>query len=149
MVDLAVLVPSLRSVLVGAAVAVGIAALPSPHHDGHRIRLTLDAPPSQYANTTYLSVFTEGGDVTIATDYDDLIPIRFETRAEYIDGCRWLGTETLTPIDATHYAYSYEEERLSCPSGAPYVDVIYTPRQGVVTVEPYAGHSTRFMMWKP
>jgi hypothetical protein len=149
MVDLAVVAPSMRSIVAGAAVAIGLAQLPSPHADGHAVRLTLEAPPPAHEGTIYLSVFTDGRDVTIATDYDDLVPIRFETRAWVSDGCRWLGSETLTPIDRTHYAYAYDEEVLECERGAPFITTVKTPRQGVVTVVPFAGHSTRFMMWKP
>jgi hypothetical protein len=145
MMDLAVRVPSLRSVVAGAAVAIGIAALPGATAMSG-IKLTLDAPPPEHPQTIYFSVFTEGGDVTIATDHPSLVPLRFETRAEVNDGCRWLGIETLTPLDATHYAYSYEEEILSCLPGAPFLETIKTPRRGVVTVETYAGHSMRFMM---
>jgi hypothetical protein len=145
MVDSAVPVTSLRSVVAGAAVAIGIAALPAVA-PVHGIKLTLDAPPPEHPHTIYFSVFTEGGDVTIATDVDGLVPLRFKTTANVTDGCRWLGTETLTPIDATHYAYSYEEEILSCVPGAPFIPTIKTPRNGIVTVEPYAGYSMRFMM---
>ena len=151
MVDLAVVAPSMRSIVAGAAVAIGIFQLPSAHPGAHRIRMTLDAPPPEHAGTLYLSVFTDGGDVTVTTDYDDLVPLRFETRAFVNDGCRWLGTEMLTPIDSAHYAYAYDEERLSCEPGGPTIETIKTPRQGIVTVEPLpdSGHSTRFMMWKP
>jgi hypothetical protein len=149
MVDLAVVAPSMRSIVAGAAVAIGLAQLPSTHADGHAVRLTLEAPPPAHAGTIYLSVFSDGRDVTIATDYDELVPIRFETRAWVSDGCHWLGSETLTPIDRTHYAYAYDEAVLACEPGAPFVDTVKTPRQGVVTVTPYSGHSTRFMMWKP
>jgi hypothetical protein len=150
MVDLAVAVPSVRSIVAGLAVVIGIAQLPATHRSGaHRVRLTLEAPPPEHQGTLYISAFSDGGDVTITTDYDDLVPLRIETRAYLNDGCRWLGTETLTPMDATHYAYAYDEDILSCEPGAPYIETMKTPRQGVVTVEPYDGYSTRFMMWKP
>jgi len=149
MVDLAVVAPSMRSIVAGAAVAIGIIQLPSAHENVHRVRMTLEAPPPERAGTLYLSVFSDGGDVTVTTDYDQLPPFRFFTRAYVSDGCRWLGTETMTPIDANHYAYAYDEDVLSCDPGAPFIDTIKTPRQGIVTVMPYVGYSTRFMMWKP
>ena len=142
----ALVAPSLRWTVMGAAIAAAIAVMPPEHPGAHRYMLTLSAPPPTEKGTIYLSVF-EDGDVTFATDYDGLFGLRFETTAWLSDGCKWLGYETLEPADATHYTYTYDEEILECRDGAR--PGIKTPREGIVTVEPYGGHSTRFMMWKP
>ena len=128
----------------GAAVAAALAFAPRSHSDVYKHRLVLAAPDEPHA--IYLSVFGDG-DVTIASHDAGLEPLRFETRAYVSDGCRWLGIETLTPIDDAHYAYSYDEKILSCEPGA--TPCRKTPRGGVVTALPYDGHSTRFMMWNP
>lgn len=133
----------------GAAVLAALAVLPSAPSAVHRYRLTLDAPreiPEPGHEIFYLSVF-EDGDVTIATDEDHLAGMRFESTAWERDGCKWRGIETLEPADATHYTYTYDEQILACRPGSHVGSK--TPREGIVTVEPYAGHSTRFMMWKP
>ena len=79
----------------------------------------------------YLTAW-EHGDVRINVD-GDLVPLTFQTRAEYVDHCRWLGTETLRPIGERRYAYSYSETLLDCDPGA--TPAIKTPRIGIVTVE--------------
>ena len=62
-----------------------------------------------------------------------LHPITFYNRASIHDGCRWLGTETLTPIDSKTFYYDYSETVLECDPGA--TPFYKTPRTGLVTVE--------------
>jgi hypothetical protein len=56
----------------------------------------------------------------------------FEIRASVSDGCRWLGVETLEPIDDKTYAYDYSEYILECDEGA--TPFLKTPRTGIVDV---------------
>ena len=142
MLDQAVAIPHLKWTAMGAVVAAALAFAPRAHSHVYEHRLVLSAPIE--ADATYLSVFTMGGPVTIGSHEPGLEPIGFETRAYLSDGCRWLGIETLWPIDATHYSYRYEEAILSCEPGA--TPARKTPRTGIVTALPYDGHSTRFMM---
>ena len=131
----------------GAAILAALAAMPPEHPSAHRYKLTLSAPPAADPDyTVFLSVFDDG-EVTLATDFDGLVGLRFESTAWLTDGCKWLGYETLEPADATHYTYTYDEEILECRDGAK--PGTKTPREGIVTVEPYDGYSTRFMIWKP
>jgi len=125
---------ALRSALVGLLLVGGTVWAAERHHchaQSHQKmhRLALDAPVEQYA--IYLTAW-EDGDVWMPIDTNLHQTITFTTRATISDGCRWMGTEVLEPIDETHYAYSYDETILECaPDAVPYVK---TPRVGVVTV---------------
>ncbi|MGE5185405.1 MAG: hypothetical protein ACM31C_25250 [Acidobacteriota bacterium] len=127
---LAVEVPVLKTVVLGG-VALGMAALlHHPHAHASKHRLSLHAPVR--ADALYLTVFADG-DIEVARDDANLRPLTFTTRAFINDGCEWLGIERLTPIDATRYAYSYDESILQCmPDAHP---CIKTPRTGIVTVD--------------
>ena len=127
--------------MIGAAMVAALALAPRSHEHVYQHRLVLDAPT--HPGYLYLSVFADG-DVTIGSHDAGLEPIRFETRATLSDGCRWLGMETLMPMDAHHYAYRYDEAIISCEPGAK--PAMRTPRTGIVTALPYDGHSSRFMM---
>lgn len=126
----------LRSALVGIlAVSVGGMWMAGHRHHGcshtpqKMHRLTLDAPVAPYA--IYLTAWDEG-DVWMPVDPSMHQTITFTTRATISDGCRWMGTEVLEPLDDTHFAYSYDETILECaPDATPYVK---TPRTGIVTV---------------
>ena len=122
----AVEAPLLKLALVAAA-TLALGAFAAPKHRGHR--LVLHAPVQEHA--IYLSAWLDG-DPQIVIEGNELQPIRFEMRAEVSDGCRWLGIETLTP-DGHQYAYSYEEEILSCEAGA--TPALKTPRTGYVTID--------------
>lgn len=124
-----------KTLVVGAlalAMMTGLAA--ARHHPrAHQAavhRLALDAPVRPHA--FYLTAWDQG-DITLAFDGDPQ-PVTIKTRALMDDGCHWLATETLTPADATHYAYTYDEEKLSCEPGADPDRYITTPRTGVVTI---------------
>jgi hypothetical protein len=105
--------------------AAAFAAAPRHHPPVHH-RLALDAPVLPRA--LYLSAWMDG-DVFVD---GDLSPMQFTTRAYVSDGCRWMGTETLEPIDEHQLAYRYDETILGCEPGAtPYIK---TPRTGVVNV---------------
>jgi hypothetical protein len=124
----------LRSALVALAVTGGglWAAGHRCHarHEPQKMhRLVLDAPVDPYA--IYLTAW-EDGDVWMPIDPSLHQTITFTTRATISDGCRWMGTEVLEPLDNMHYAYSYDETILECaPDATPYVK---TPRTGIVTV---------------
>ena len=109
----------------------GVAKLATHHcHATHRLHLhAVDAP-----NAFYLSVFRDHRDVRVTVESGKLEPITFEVRAAVYDGCRWLGTETLEPIDNHSFAYDYSETVLDCDPGA--VPLRKTPRTGLVTVDP-------------
>lgn len=83
-------------------------------------------------NAIYLTAFRDK-QLTMTFDDGELRPLRFEVRAQIFDGCRWLGVETLTPIDDKTFSYDYSETVLECLEGA--VPALKTPRTGLVTVE--------------
>ena len=119
-----------RSFAVGALVLAGgtVALHHTPTQPVEMHRLVLDAPVEPHA--IYLTAW-EDGDVMMPLDTSDLHTITFTTQA-MIAGCHWQATETLDPIDAKHFAYSYDETILSCE---PDATVWYkTPRTGIVTI---------------
>ena len=120
-----------KTLLVGGLALAAMTGVAVARHHHHKVavhRLALDAPVAP--NAFYVTAWAEG-DITLAFDGAPE-PVTIKTRALMDDGCRWLATETLTPADATHYAYTYDETLLSCSPGAtPYVE---TPRTGVVTI---------------
>jgi len=120
--------PLSRMIAIGGlllALTVGVRAA-QPHHR----RLALHTV--WRANTLYLTAW-RNGPVEAPFNGKELVPLTFTTLADVNDGCRWLGTETLTPIGPRRYAYRYQETIVSCEPGAtPYYK---TPRTGCVTVE--------------
>jgi hypothetical protein len=83
-------------------------------------------------NAIYLTAWRDG-DVSFTFPDSKLHPITFYNRASIHDGCRWLGTETLTPIDSKTFHYDYTETVIECePGSTPFFK---TPRTGLVTVE--------------
>jgi hypothetical protein len=120
-----------RSIAIGALVLAASGTYfhhnePTPTIEMHR--LVLDAPVEP--NAIYLTAW-EDGDVTVPLDTADLHTLTFTTQA-MIAGCHWKATEVLEPIDARHFAYSYDETILSCE---PDATVWYkTPRTGIVTI---------------
>ena len=94
----------------------------------HHLALHAIAQPG----ALYLTAWRHGK-VSVSIDGDKLTPLTFETFASVNDGCRWLGTETLVPLDSHRYAYRYDETILECDPDA--IPCIKTPRTGIVTVE--------------
>src|SRR5438874_7705464 len=126
---LAVEVPLFKHAALGVA-ALGLVVGLAPHHTHHRHHLALHAPSRCHA--IYLTAWSQG-EVAISRDDAKLETITFETRAIIPDGSIWMGTETLVPIDAHRYRYSYDETILETPpDGTRYVK---TPRTGYVVVE--------------
>ena len=117
-----------RSVAVGGLLlALSVAQLRSKPR-AHHLALHAVARPG----ALYLTRWSHGM-VRVTLDGDKRAPLTFKTRAAINDGCRWLGTETLVPIDSRRYAYRYDETILDCdPDATPYIK---TPRTGIVTVE--------------
>ena len=118
----------------GVVLAVAAFARPShPHHHHsavHQHRLTLHAPidPREF----YVTPFAEGS-VNIMRDDEHLVPLVMRATTHYVDGCDWMGIDTLVPIDAHQYSYSYDERILSCEEGA--IPAHKTPRTGYVVVD--------------
>ena len=106
-----------------AAFAGRYAAHPVTHH------LVLSAPVE--ANAIYLTAF-DNDEVLATFESSELTPFTFEVHAAMPDGCRWLGVETLVPIDDHRFAYDYRETILGCEDGA--TPFRKTPRTGIVTV---------------
>ena len=135
----AVEAPGFKLAVVGGltlALALGASASTRTHvraHESHRAvhRLALHAPVAPEA--IYLTAWSMG-DVYITRDDADPTPIVFETRAVLADGCEWLGTETLTPVDDDTYRYVYDETILACAPGHE-PGYIKTPRTGIAIVE--------------
>jgi hypothetical protein len=115
--------------LVGSAL-IGVGVLLLPHGQSGTYRFSLHAPAQP--NTIYISAWNDG-DVFLDHDGSDGKSLTFTRRADEHDGCRWQGTETLSPIGPHAYIYSYDEKIISCePEAHPFVR---TPRRGIVTVE--------------
>jgi len=126
----AVSVPSLRWLLLAGALAGAgvLLATTAPCPTPHRLRLyAVDEP-----DAVYLSAF-RNGDIVVRFDAEAMSTITIEIKARVSDGCTWLGTETLEPIDPSMFTYSYDETILSCAPGAKPSRM--TPRTGIVTVE--------------
>jgi hypothetical protein len=120
-----------RAVVVGVLLLAGSLALSRGHAESHRrVRLVLHTVSEPDA--VYLSWWRDG-DVRVELEPGELPGMMFTCRAWVDDGCQWKGVETLEPIDARHYAYSYEEVTLRCRPGA--VPYRKTPRTGIVTIE--------------
>jgi hypothetical protein len=113
----------------GAALMLGAWLWPQANSPG-MYRLVLHAPVQPGA--FYLSAWNEG-DVFAAVDARDPKPLVFTRHAIEHDGCSWTGLESLEPLTATTYHYSYEETVDSCRLGA--VPFVKTPRAGFVTLE--------------
>jgi hypothetical protein len=122
--------PALRSIAIGsillALTVVGAGAASSTH--GRRMVLHAVEQPG----AVYLSAW-RNGDVPVPFKGERLVPLTYETLASVSDGCRWLGTETLTPLDERRYFYRYSETILECDPGA--TPCYKTPRTGIVTIE--------------
>jgi hypothetical protein len=123
--------PVFKSVVLGGVLlgsGIGAKVMTSKCDQGQTRRLVLHAPVER--NAIYLSAWDDG-DVRIKYD-GELRPMTFEIRASVSDGCRWLGVETLEPIDDKTYAYDYSEYILECDEGA--TPFLKTPRTGIVDV---------------
>src|SRR5262245_20784300 len=104
-------VPVLGTVLLGLAVtAGGLYARATDDRAGGTHRLVLHTYAEPHA--IYLTAW-ERGDVYVTLDGGELRPLTFSMRASVSDGCRWLGTERLEPIDERTYSYRYDERILS------------------------------------
>jgi hypothetical protein len=127
------------AVVAGAALAVA-AFVHRPHaaemivQSHHRLTLHTETLP----NAIYLTVFADG-----RVQHDDSAlhsidvigeghAMHFATRTMYY-GCEWEGRESLVPIDAHSYAYSYDEQLIYCEPDARLT--VKTPRTGIVTVD--------------
>ena len=132
-----------KKLVVVAGAALAIAAFVHRPHAADRTyhhRLTLHAPVE--ANAFYLTVFANGRvqhsdcdtqPLEVDMETAELPPLTFTTRAHVYDGCEWRATERLVPNGDHSYAYSYQEEILSCRPGAHPTRA--TPRTGTVTVD--------------
>jgi hypothetical protein len=118
--------------LAGGTLAGG--ALLIPRSEPAVYRFTLHAPERD--RTIWISAWNDG-DVYLSHDGSDGKKIVLTRTADEHDGCRWKGTETLTPLGAHAYLYEYEDEMLACEEDAEPFRV--TPRRGVVTVEKIEG----------
>ncbi len=128
----AVQAPVGKLIAVALASAAAIAGFgPSKDTGDITQHLVLYAPEKPHA--IYLTAF-ENDHATVTVKEAGAYRITFQTRATLPDTCEWLATEVLVPIDDQRYAYSYDEQMLSCDPGAE-PRYIATPRTGVVVVE--------------
>jgi hypothetical protein len=113
----------------GAAGLVAMLAI-SPCKSAATVqRLELHAPKEPGA--LYLTAWDQG-DVFVKLTDGKSRALKFQTHAFINDGCEWLATERLVPTGPNRYAYSYDEEILSCqPDATP---ARKTPRTGYVVV---------------
>lgn len=126
----AVELPLVKMGVLGVAALAGMLAL-APHDHSRVQRLQLVAPEEPGA--IYLTAW-DHGDVYVRLADGTSRPMMFQTHAFISDGCEWLATERLVPDGADRYAYSYDEEILSCEPDA--VPARKTPRTGTVFVVP-------------
>lgn len=122
--------PLLGSIVLGGLV-FGLTAVYGAR-DAEPVTRRLVLHAADQPNAIYLTAFRDK-QLTMTFDDGTLRPLRFEVRAKIFDGCRWLGVETLAPIDHGTFAYDYSEFVLACEDGA--TPAIKTPRKGIVTVE--------------
>lgn len=124
--------PLFKSILAATVLATaGLGTLLAKEAD-HSVTRRLALHAEELPNAIYLTAWSSG-DVMFTFPDSKLHPITFYNRASIHDGCRWLGTETLTPIDSTTFHYDYTETVLDCdPGSTPFFK---TPRTGIVTVE--------------
>jgi hypothetical protein len=97
-----------------------------------RFRLQLHVPDQ---GGIYFSAW-DGNDVIRASDASDGKVVVYRRRYHWMDHCNWVATETLTPINARKYKYTYRETPVSCAAGATASTNATTPRDGTVTVHP-------------
>jgi hypothetical protein len=130
--------------LAAGAGLIGMLALASAHEDTVTRRLELIAP--EQPNAIYLTAWHQG-DVFVELPSGEPRALTFEVRALVSDGCEWLATERLVPLNRSEsaplylgsagrivYSYSYEETIVSCEPGA--TPAIKTPRTGLVVAHP-------------
>ena len=125
----AVEAPLLKTAIAGAAVLAAMFALAPTKHTSTVQRLQLHAP--QEARALYLTAW-DHGDVLVRVVDGKARPLTFQTHAFINDGCEWLATEHLVPTGPDRYAYSYDEQILSCEPGS--TPARKTPRTGYVLV---------------
>ncbi|MBA3538820.1 MAG: hypothetical protein H0T79_04270 [Deltaproteobacteria bacterium] len=121
--------PVLKSIVFASlALGLGAAYVGITDHSVSR-RLVLHAVDEPDA--LYLTAF-RNGDLNLVFEDTELQPMTFHIKAHLSDGCRWLGIETLVPLDARTYHYDYNEAILECEPGAK--PARKTPRTGRVSV---------------
>lgn len=124
--------PLFKSILFATVLSTaGLGKLLS-HETDHSVTRRLALHTEILPNAIYLTAWRDG-DVMFTFPDSQLHPITFYNRASIHDGCRWLGTESLTPIDEKTFYYDYSETILDCDAGA--TPFFKTPRTGLVTVE--------------
>lgn len=129
----ALLSPLFKSILFATVLSTaGLGALLTQDTD-HSVTRRLALHTETLPNTIYLTAWRTG-DVMFTFPDSQLHAITFYNRAKLADNCQWLGTETLTPIDAKTFYYDYSETLLECDPGAS-PGYYKTPRTGLVTVE--------------
>ncbi|MDB4958006.1 MAG: hypothetical protein JWO36_5575 [Myxococcales bacterium] len=131
--QLALATPLFRSIALGSILfGLTLGAIITTNH--HRTEHRLVLHTSSRTGAIYLTAWRHGGVRATFEQGAQLQPIVLKTRAQLPDGCRWMGIETLTPLDNNRYFYSYDEEILGCdPGESP--GYYKTPRSGIVTVE--------------
>lgn len=128
----AVTSPLLGSMLIGGLV-LGLGAVAREVEIDQPVTRTLRLHAVDKPNEFYLSAWRDGRDIQVTFPDEELRAVTFRVRASITDGCRWQGTEQITPIDDRTFHYDYSEIILSCEPGA--TPTTKTPRQGTVTVE--------------
>jgi hypothetical protein len=119
-----------------------------PRAETRRFHLKLQAPRQ---GGIYFSAWADDKDVVADKDASDHQTVTYHRNYIWLDGCVWEATETLTPVDATHYQYQYREAPQSCPDGATAAIGATTPRDGTVTVHPASDDrpTTALTAWGP
>lgn len=122
--------PVFKSFALAAIIAsVGVGKLAM--HEDPSVQLQLSLHTEVIPSAIYLTAWRDG-DVTVKFATGKIAPLTFRSYATLPDGCRWVGTETLTPTSATEFAYDYSETILGCDPGPS--QYYKTPRTGTVSV---------------
>jgi hypothetical protein len=123
------------ALLVGGALAASVGTAPTslePAVAGQSYRLVLDTDAESNPACVFGSAWNDG-DVVLPHDASDGRTVTLTSRYDFIDGCTWEATETLTPADGG-YAYAYKEHIVECRKSAR--QGLACERTGHVTVVP-------------
>ena len=107
---------------------------PRPRQEVPRYRLEIHVPEQA---GIYFTAWADG-DAIADHDGSDNKVVVYHRYFVWYDGCVWTSTETLTPVAADQYKYSYRERPTECPKGLTGDVNAETPREGTVSVFPIA-----------
>jgi hypothetical protein len=96
---------------------------------GYQLVLNADREPYELE---YFGSQWSNGPVLLDHNAADGRRVQFVHRFPFVDGCWWESTETLVPMNATQYRYTYTDRIVSCNEDAN--EGIPSTRTGTVNV---------------